>query len=549
MSESKTQSAGIGDGSGNLVAATTPSGAGQFAQSAGPGSNAVAWGPMPSFFVAAPSGSATTDTDNINAAITKASSGGRVVLQPGNYSYNKQMVLDNLNGVEIVGAGRAATTLTISVTGSGSAISLLSAQNCAVRRLTLQCVPGFTGNFINCDWYKDADVAWFVAEDCIFGVNNVSSCSPRSWIRFNHTIISSVRDCGFLYGTYAVINGDGKYANANTIERCSFNYQSVIAIYTSLTSEAARYLNNTFEPLINGKVNGILQEMSSNASNWGTLIQGNWFGDGSVAGGTYITVANLWGGAIICNRCSTLPDTDVHLTVLCCQGLLISGNRFESGLHGVSFPGKAYGYGVSIIGNDFVSPRKGFIPPRINSAFISTGFQCGNNGVSNQLEIYYSPGHAGNGFAIDPKGNFLLNQNVKPTIIGSQASGAALNNLLTGLETLGLIANNTTPDAGTINSSQQSGNYTFALTDMNTVVECTDLNAATFTIPANGLVKFPVGAVIEVFQEGAGQVKIAEARGVTLLSDGSKVHTASQYATVRLRQRAINVWVLSGDLA
>jgi hypothetical protein len=58
-----------------------------------------------------------------------------------------------------------------------------------------------------------------------------------------------------------------------------------------------------------------------------------------------------------------------------------------------------------------------------------------------------------------------------------------------------------------------------------------------------------VGTIIEIFQYGLGQITIAGGGGVTLRSDGSKVKTAAQYATIGLRQRATDEWVLSGDLA
>lgn len=104
-------------------------------------------------------------------------------------------------------------------------------------------------------------------------------------------------------------------------------------------------------------------------------------------------------------------------------------------------------------------------------------------------------------------------------------------------------------NSSTVASSQQTANYTFALADAGTVVEGTGNSAQTFTIPANISVAFPVGTIIEVFQYGAGQITIAGASAVTLRSDGSKVNTAGQYATIGLRQRATDEWVLSGDLA
>jgi hypothetical protein len=105
------------------------------------------------------------------------------------------------------------------------------------------------------------------------------------------------------------------------------------------------------------------------------------------------------------------------------------------------------------------------------------------------------------------------------------------------------------PAGASLISSQRTTSYTLAITDAGTVVEFTAAGAATLTIPANVIVGFPVGTVVEVFQYGAGQVTVAPAAGVTLRSDGAHVKTAAQYATISLRQRDIDEWVLSGDLA
>lgn len=100
--------------------------------------------------------------------------------------------------------------------------------------------------------------------------------------------------------------------------------------------------------------------------------------------------------------------------------------------------------------------------------------------------------------------------------------------------------------AGTV---QTGAAYTFALADAGTVVEGNSASAQTFTIPPHATVAQAVGTVIEVFQYGAGPITIAAGAGVTLRSDGGRVKTAAQYATIGLRQRATDEWVLSGDLA
>jgi hypothetical protein len=104
------------------------------------------------------------------------------------------------------------------------------------------------------------------------------------------------------------------------------------------------------------------------------------------------------------------------------------------------------------------------------------------------------------------------------------------------------------PAGATLVSSQQAASYTLAVSDAGTVVEFTVATAVTLTIPANVLVGFPVGTIIEVFQYGAGQVTVTAGAGVTLRTF-SGVHTAGQYATISLRQRDVDEWVLSGALA
>lgn len=101
-----------------------------------------------------------------------------------------------------------------------------------------------------------------------------------------------------------------------------------------------------------------------------------------------------------------------------------------------------------------------------------------------------------------------------------------------------------------VTASQQSGSaYSLVLGDAGTVIEFTSGSGITLTIPTNASVAFPIGTIIEVFQYGAGQVTVAGAGGVTLRSDGGKVKTAAQYATIGLRQRAVDEWILNGDLA
>lgn len=107
-----------------------------------------------------------------------------------------------------------------------------------------------------------------------------------------------------------------------------------------------------------------------------------------------------------------------------------------------------------------------------------------------------------------------------------------------------------TGGGGQITSATQASGYIFQPSDPGSVVE--SASAATsvgFLIAPHSSQAIPVGSVIEVFQYGTGQIQIVPSAGVAIRSDGNKSKTAGQFATIGLRQRATDEWVLSGDLA
>lgn len=103
-------------------------------------------------------------------------------------------------------------------------------------------------------------------------------------------------------------------------------------------------------------------------------------------------------------------------------------------------------------------------------------------------------------------------------------------------------------DAAILTANTQTGSYTLVLGDAGKVIEMNVAGANTLTVPPDASVAFPVGSVIEVFQLGAGQTTITAGSGVTFRSDGGKTKTTAQYASVSIRKRAADEWVLAGDL-
>ena len=69
-----------------------------------------------------------------------------------------------------------------------------------------------------------------------------------------------------------------------------------------------------------------------------------------------------------------------------------------------------------------------------------------------------------------------------------------------------------------------------------------------FTIPHSVATDFPLGAVIEIEQSGAGELSVAAAPGVTINARGSDLILAGQYAVAALKKVASDTWTLTGDL-
>jgi hypothetical protein len=99
----------------------------------------------------------------------------------------------------------------------------------------------------------------------------------------------------------------------------------------------------------------------------------------------------------------------------------------------------------------------------------------------------------------------------------------------------------------TINA-QTGTTYTFVLTDSyNTLVTAANASTITVTVPPNSSVAYPVGAILQIAQTGAGQVTIAAGSGVTInYTPGLKLRATNSVAS--LVQTATNTWLLSGDL-
>jgi len=90
--------------------------------------------------------------------------------------------------------------------------------------------------------------------------------------------------------------------------------------------------------------------------------------------------------------------------------------------------------------------------------------------------------------------------------------------------------------------------YTFAALDRGKIVELNGASA-TFTVPPNTDVAFPLSTRIDLTNFTVGLMTIAPGAGVTIHSAGGKLKLRAQYSGATLFKRGTDEWYLWGDLA
>jgi hypothetical protein len=143
------------------------------------------------------------------------------------------------------------------------------------------------------------------------------------------------------------------------------------------------------------------------------------------------------------------------------------------------------------------------------------------------------------------------------TLVKRDASGGANMNYV-GLTTAPLSAGAATrrdyvDNADLAFRREQSvagtATYTFALTDEGKTVFWNTASAATFTIPNNSTVTFPIGSWIDVLNVNTGSITFALEAGVSLSTPDGSMSLRTRYSMARIWKQNTNAWFLIfGDM-
>jgi len=89
---------------------------------------------------------------------------------------------------------------------------------------------------------------------------------------------------------------------------------------------------------------------------------------------------------------------------------------------------------------------------------------------------------------------------------------------------------------------------TFAITDYQSLQNCSNAATQTLTVPPNASVPFPIGATIDICRAGAGAVTLTPGAGVTLLNELTEFSISNTNGIISCTQLTLNTWVVSGPV-
>jgi hypothetical protein len=286
------------------------------------------------------------DTTHIQCAIdaVRIAGGGVIRCDAGaTYRFGATLRLDDVRHLTIDGARSRWE-----YTGTGTeAISLRSALQVTWRDVRLASTStAFTGHLITTGWSgANCDASHLTWEGCEFSGQGTA----RAALRLDRAILATIRECQFTGTLIAILGQDGSYSNVVRVRDSSFYSLGFCAIYNA--GESWTVDANCFEPLVSGRAGAYSQDVLLLPR--GLRFTGNWFGDVTTPGGTWIAAralgltlnGNYFGPA------GTGP-TDVCVRLFGSQGVSIVGNHNESPRFFEAAPEMGFSYGVTLDSND-----------------------------------------------------------------------------------------------------------------------------------------------------------------------------------------------------
>ena len=273
-----------------------------------------------------------------NAVSSLPASGGDIYVPSGVYLVNAFPSLAGKINVRFHGAGgvtagaQAATEIKIGLTGSGNFINAPGSVGILFEDIQfVYSSSSFTG-WIASGGNNGSDASFLKFRRCSF-FSNASSLYTASGINLDKTIEADVEDNVFSGLSVAIQGYTGTpgtdYSNVATIARNQFSNTRFAPIEGGGQSWVV--VNNTFEAFNNGTTGNTLAgslSVVSPAIQEGLQYIGNWHGDASTTGGTWVTVYG--GGINIAGNWFGGNSGSNAISANNIQGLSVKANKFVS---------------------------------------------------------------------------------------------------------------------------------------------------------------------------------------------------------------------------
>jgi len=144
-----------------------------------------------------------------------------------------------------------------------------------------------------------------------------------------------------------------------------------------------------------------------------------------------------------------------------------------------------------------------------------------------------------------PTSKILVGTNSSGQLVDASSATIANNTTGTAANITGVAAVANGGAGGDGSTVNQTGNFTFALTNAGRITKFNSASAIAGTIPPNSSVAFPLGTVLTGIQYGAGAASWLAGSGVTLRT-ASTLNFPGQWCMSHAVQIATDEWVVTG---
>lgn len=192
----------------------------------------------------------------------------------------------------------------------------------------------------------------------------------------------------------------------------------------------------------------------------------------------------------------------------------------------------------------------------IEDNIVQLAHQNAANTVDLGLVVAYNDGAAGHAGIVrdvsDDTWKLFKGVATEPATTVAFAEGSLDNLALNNLTAAGVVFTDGTQTKAGVPSltsfTEKTADYTLDTLDhQDNIVEMNMSTAGTFTIPTDAALAWPVGASMDIFATGTGEITIAGDAGVTVNATPGLI-LRTQWSSATLLKRGANSWVVYGDL-